>query len=77
VTDLYDTLAEAVRGDRPVALATVVAGSGTGGKLLVGPDLTAMGTLGNADLDRVVTRDALGELAAGTTTVRHYGERGP
>jgi xanthine dehydrogenase accessory factor len=76
VSELYDTLAEAVRGDRPVALATVIAGPGTGGKLLVGPDLPATGTLGNADLDRVVTRDALGELAAGTTTVRHYGEHG-
>jgi xanthine dehydrogenase accessory factor len=76
VTDLYDTLAAAVRADRPVALATVIAGPGTGGKLLVGPDLPATGTLGNPDLDRVVARDALGELAAGTTTVRHYGEQG-
>lgn len=76
MSDLYDTLAAAIRADHPVALATVIAGPGTGGKLLVGPDLPALGTLGDADLDRVVARDALGELAAGTTTVRHYGEHG-
>ena len=34
------------------------------------------GTLGDPDLDRVVARDALGELAAGTTAVRHYGAHG-
>ena len=73
---LYDALAAAVRADRPVALATVIAGPGTGAKLLVGPDDPPVGSLGDADLDRVVARDALGELAAGTTTVRRYGEHG-
>jgi xanthine dehydrogenase accessory factor len=34
------------------------------------------GSLGDPDLDRVVARDALGELAAGTTAVRHYGPHG-
>ena len=43
---LYDALAAAVRGDRPVALATVIAGPGTGAKLLVGPDEPTVGTLG-------------------------------
>ena len=32
--------------------------------------------MGNAGLDRVVERDALGELAAGRSGVRHYGEHG-
>lgn len=73
---VYDQLAEAVRGEVPVALATVIAGPGTGGKLLVRPGEPVQGTLGDPDLDRVVTRDALGELAAGTTAVRHYGEHG-
>ncbi|MFO7280961.1 MAG: XdhC/CoxI family protein [Thermoanaerobacterales bacterium] len=73
---IYDRLAAAVRAERPVALATVVSGPGTGGKLLVAPDEEPLGTLGNPDLDRVVARDALGELAAGTTGIRHYGERG-
>jgi xanthine dehydrogenase accessory factor len=73
---VYDRLAAAIRGEEPVALATVIAGPGAGGKLLVQPDGPAVGTLGDADLDRVVARDALGELAAGTTAVRHYGEHG-
>jgi xanthine dehydrogenase accessory factor len=73
---LYDDLAAAVRADQPVALATVIAGPGAGAKLLVRPGAAPRGTLGDADLDRVVARDALGELAAGTTAVRHYGEHG-
>ncbi|HET9610911.1 MAG TPA: XdhC/CoxI family protein [Acidimicrobiales bacterium] len=75
-TAVYDALAEAIRGEHPVALATVIGGPGTGGKLLVGPGRPPVGSLGDADLDRVVARDALGELAAGTTAVRHYGEHG-
>ena len=62
---------------QPVALATVIEG----------PDRRRQaagrarprrrsGTLGDPDLDRVVARDALGELAAGRTGVRHYGEHG-
>ena len=76
MTGVYDLLAEAVRSERPVALASVIAGPGTGGKLLVSPDGPPAGSLGDPDLDRVVARDALGELAAGTTVVRHYGEHG-
>jgi xanthine dehydrogenase accessory factor len=61
-----------------VALAEVVEGPAEllGAKLLVGPDRPALGTLGDADLDRVVVRDALGELASGLTTTRHYGRHG-
>jgi len=73
---LYEELATAIRAEEAVALATVIAGPGQGGKLLVGPGRNPVGSLGNADLDRVVVRDALGELAAGTTVVRHYGEHG-
>jgi xanthine dehydrogenase accessory factor len=73
---IYDRLAAAVRAEQPVALATVIAGPGAGGKLLVRPDEPAIGTLGDPDLDRVVARDAQGELAAGTTAVRHYGPHG-
>ena len=40
------------------------------------PAATRSATLGDADLDRVVARDAAGELAAGTTGVRHYGPHG-
>jgi len=73
---IFDVLRDAIRAEQPVALATVIDGPGTGGKLLVRPDEAPLGTLGDPDLDRVVGRDALGELAAGTTGVRHYGPQG-
>jgi xanthine dehydrogenase accessory factor len=75
-TPVFDALRDALRGRRPVALATIVAGPGIGSKLLVAPDAPSVGTLGDTDLDRVVARDALGELQAGTTTTRHYGRHG-
>jgi xanthine dehydrogenase accessory factor len=75
---LYQTLAAAIRAEDPVALATLVEGPDelVGGKLIVRPGFSALGTLGDPDLDRVVTRDALGELAAGLTVTRHYGRHG-
>jgi len=73
---LYDELRDALRGQEPVALATVVEGPGIGAKLLVRPGAAPTGSLGDADLDRVVTRDALGELEAGLTSTRHYGAHG-
>ncbi len=69
-------LTETIRAEEPVALVTVVEGPGQGAKLLIRPDVDAVGSLGHPDLDRVVTRDAVGELAAGRTGVRHYGETG-
>ncbi len=76
MTTVYEALADALRAEEPVALATVIEGPGAGSKLLVGPDREPMGSLGNDDLDRVVTRDALGQLAAGQTDRRHYGACG-
>ncbi len=73
---IFAALADALRADRPVVLATVIAGPGIGSKLLVGYDIAPLGTLGDADLDRVVTRDARAELGAGLTSTRHYGEHG-
>lgn len=74
---IYQQWRAAVSEHRPVALITVVEGLGTGAKILIGDDGTdPIGTLGNDDLDRVVIRDAVGELAAGTSGVRHYGPRG-
>lgn len=73
---LYEALRDALRETRPVAFATVIEGPGIGAKLLVEADGRATGSLGNPDLDRVVVRDALGELAAGRSSARHYGERG-
>jgi xanthine dehydrogenase accessory factor len=77
---LYPLLAAALRAEEPVALAEVVEGPDEllGAKLLVRPDQEpdVVGSLGNPDLDRVVRRDALGELALGVTVTRHYGLQG-
>jgi len=75
-TPIFDELRDALRTETPVALATVTDGPNPGAKLLVRPDGSTGGTLGNEDLDRVVARDALGELEAGLTSTRHYGPRG-
>ena len=75
-TPIYDALRDAIDGGRPVVLATVVAGVRPGAKLLVAADGAASGSLGDSALDRVVARDALGELASGRTGVRHYGDQG-
>ena len=75
---LYEVLRDEIRAGRPVALATVVAGPGErlGAKLLVRPGSEVLGSLGAADLDRVVARDSLGELEAGRSGTRHYGLNG-
>lgn len=71
-----EILAASIRDRVPVALVTVIEGPGTGAKLLVSTVAPAVGGLGHPDLDRVAGRDALGELEAGRTSVRHYGEQG-
>jgi xanthine dehydrogenase accessory factor len=73
---LLGSFRSAVAASEPVALVTVVDGVGIGSKLLVRPGAEPIGTLGDPDLDRVVGRDALGELEAGLTSTRHYGEHG-
>ncbi|MGH1504907.1 MAG: XdhC family protein [Acidimicrobiales bacterium] len=78
---LFDLIAVDIKAERPVALATVVGGPHTGAKLLVrgahgGDDGEEHGSLGNPDLDRVAGRDLWGELAAGTSGIRHYGPNG-
>ncbi len=76
---LYDALRDAIRAEQPVALATVVErtdGVATSGHLVIRTGEAALGTLGNDELDRVVARDAEGELAAGLTSTRRYGPRG-
>jgi xanthine dehydrogenase accessory factor len=73
---IYELLRDALRAEDPVALATVTAGPSLGAKLLVRPGAATVGTLGDPDLDRVVARDARGELESGLTTTRHYGAHG-
>jgi xanthine dehydrogenase accessory factor len=73
---IYEELAARLRAQQPVALATIVDGPTVGRKLLVTPDGGPLGSLGHAELDRVVHRDALAELEAGRSGVRHYGPEG-
>ena len=75
-TAALDTLDARIRTHEPVAIATVIDGPHTGATMLVAPGETPSGSLGNAELDRIVVRDALGELEAGTTGIRHYGPEG-
>ena len=73
---IYETLRAALRAEEPVGLVTVIGGPGLGNKLLVRPGQDPEGSLGDPELDRVVARDALAELEAGNTLVRHYGAHG-
>ena len=73
---LYEALAEELRADEPVALATIIDGVGKGARLLVRPGREVLGSLGSPELDEVAARDVLGELELGQTCVRHYGTGG-
>lgn len=74
--DRFDRVAAAIKEERPLAMATVVAGPNAGRSFVVEPGNEPDGTLGDPDLDRVVGRDVAAELDAGTSGVRHYGEHG-
>jgi xanthine dehydrogenase accessory factor len=66
----------AVRGNEPIAVATVVSGPGpVGARLVVRPDGVS-GTLGSERLDAAVTDDSRGMLEHGTTGVLHLGPHG-
>ena len=73
---IYEELSAAIRAEDPIALATVTDGLHLGAKRLVRLDGSATGSLGDPDLDRVVTRDAMAELDAGRSATRHYGPHG-
>jgi xanthine dehydrogenase accessory factor len=76
VASTFELLRDALSAGRNAVLATVVAGPGTGAKLLLVEGTDPVGTLADPDLHRVVLRDVDASLAAGTTSVRRYGERG-
>jgi xanthine dehydrogenase accessory factor len=73
---IFEQLRDHIRAQSPVALATVIDGPARGAKLLVAPGEAVLGSLGDTDLDRVVARDALAELEAARSGVRHYGPQG-
>jgi xanthine dehydrogenase accessory factor len=80
VTGLFDALASALRDEEPAALASIIEGPpemlGANLLLLPGRPVQVLGSVGDPDLDRVIARDAQGELAAGLTGIRHYGRHG-
>jgi xanthine dehydrogenase accessory factor len=73
--ELFRELERSIHEQRPVALVTIVRGQGSGSKLLVFEERT-LGTLGDDDLDRVVSLEAAGMLELGTTGTRTYGPSG-
>jgi xanthine dehydrogenase accessory factor len=77
---VFEVLSEHLRRGRPVAMATVIDATGIDGaigrKLLVSPGAAPLGSLGNAELDRIAARDATAELEAARSGVRHYGING-
>ena len=75
-TKIFNEFKENLKKGFPVALATVIEGPGQGAKLLLLPDGSYLGSLGNTKIDSVLSRDMAGELAAGRTSIRHYGIEG-
>ena len=73
---LFERYAQRLRESAPVALATVIDGPNVGAKLLIEPTAAPQGSLGHPELDRVVARDALAELEAARSGIRHYGPEG-
>lgn len=67
---------DAVREDRPIAVATVIDGPVDHGRVLVVEDHDAVGSLGAEGLDVAVTADARGLLAQGRSGTRRYGPTG-
>jgi xanthine dehydrogenase accessory factor len=78
----FGEIAAAVRGQQPVAVATVIAGPGqVGARRVIWPAGhvagETTGVLGSGDrLDQAVDDDARGMLAQGLTGVRRYGPDG-
>jgi xanthine dehydrogenase accessory factor len=69
---IFDTLREAIATEKPVALATIIAGTPLGAKLLIDPAGEPRGTLGDATLEAQVAADALTLLDAETSAARPY-----
>lgn len=81
VGTLLSRLQELVDSNAPAALVTLVRvtdpiGPAVGAKLLVAAGGLVWGTSGREALDRILVRDAIGELAAGHNATRHYGPDG-
>lgn len=81
--EIYRELRRALEAGEPVVLAEVTgvregASDGTvlAAKILVRAHGPALGTMGDDELDRIVTRDATATLERGLSRTRHYGAHG-
>lgn len=73
MTTIYETLKADLAAERPVAVATIVAGAAdVGAKLLVHADGATLGALGQAAPEAEVVRDALVLLARAESGIRTY-----
>lgn len=72
---VVERVAGALGTGEALAVVTVIEGPNRGATMIVTAD-EVHGSLGDAGLDRVVVRDARGELTAGRSVVRRYGEHG-
>lgn len=72
---LFARLAESLRADRPVALASRISGSSAGAKLLIDANGVA-GDLGSPGLNYAAAAEARALLEVGRTDIRTFGEDG-
>jgi len=72
----FELVAQNIKGDIPVGIATLVAGGDELGSRIIITNESAMGTLGNRDLDHSVIEDARGLLAQGKTKTLKLGPNG-
>ncbi|HIK08983.1 MAG TPA: XdhC family protein [Oscillatoriaceae cyanobacterium M33_DOE_052] len=68
--EMFDAIRNS--SQNPVAVCTAVAGPNAGAQMLVWEGGNVLGSIGDAELDRVVVRDARGELAQGQKQLRYY-----
>ncbi len=76
VIDCQGDLSETQAGDKLLVLPATDVPSADAAPTNAPDAPSVYGSLGNPDLDRIVTRDALGELAAARSSIRHYGPCG-
>lgn len=69
---IFDTLRQAIAQERAIALATVIAGGTPGAKLLIEPQQTSLGSIGDPALDAQIAVDALTMLDAEQSQTRSY-----
>jgi xanthine dehydrogenase accessory factor len=73
MSGLFEELEEQLHQEKGTALATIVRGeSNVGAKLLVFPDKTAHGSLGNAALEQLVIEDAERAIWSGDARIHTY-----